>query len=595
MTSVRWNVGVALVAALLAASCSDESPTRGDGAVGDGAVGDGAVTADAMDASVDDGPATDQSSAGAFPDKQSSRYWIHVSETSALIYWQTGDMKTAATSHVEYGPTASHGSKTSPTTASRWAQLHRITGLTPQTPYHFRMVMTPDGQGEVRSPDESFTTKSFPAAVRLPGGLGGPPYILDKDDTLYLLTQDISAGGTAVEVTGKNVVLELDGHSVTFGTSSGGQVFGIHVKGTGQAVVRNGHVIQGTAAGDYSSCVETRWRAAPIEVFGVTTAVQQPNGYPLRLFGSAQDAKIHHNHFRSAVTEIESRHYPGNDLLRIDASGPNISVEDNLLTEGAHRGIAVTGTGGSVEVAHNDIRHHARYVNGYALACSATGGMKVHHNRVTSTGRGVHLTAADIELHDNHLDTKGHMTLDDYPQGTKPFKERMIELHGIKLEGSSVTGAKVYNNYVRITQHIPDADWEYVPPTPLNIASYDRNAMNEIYNNTFVALTYYKETYHGGYGDSGQWASPLYFVSMDKGAADAGKYSVYIHDNELISNDLFVSATAAVNMTVRVEKNSFTLATTPPPTTTHTPFRNIGTALETVIKQGSNVFVGMAP
>ena len=28
--------------------------------------------------------------------------------------------------------------------------------------------------------------------------------------------------------------------------------------------------------------------------------------------------------------------------------------------------------------------------------------------------------------------------------------------------------------------------WNYVAPTPLNLACYDRNGMNEIYNNTFI-------------------------------------------------------------------------------------------------------------
>ena len=138
-------------------------------------------------------------------------------------------------------------------------------------------------------------------SVRFPAASAGPPYTLDKSDTLYLLTQDITAAGTAILVTGSNVTLELDGHRVTFGSTSSAQVFGVHVQG-GKTVVRNGHVVQGDAAGDYSSCVETRWRSAPVEVLGITTEVHRPNGYPLRLFGSAQDASIHHNHLFSTVT-----------------------------------------------------------------------------------------------------------------------------------------------------------------------------------------------------------------------------------------------------------------------------------------------------
>jgi hypothetical protein len=210
-------------------------------------------------------------------------------------------------------------------------------------------------------------------------------------------------------------------------------------------------------------------------------------------------------------------------------------------------------------------------------------------------GRGAHLSGPEIHFHHNHLDIKGHMTLSDMPKGTYPFKERRVELHGIKLEGSSVTGAEIHDNFMRIIQPLPDAEWDYVPATPLNIASYEPNAMNEVYDNTFIALTEYEQTRHGPYGDSGQWAASLYLVGMDKGAAESGKHSVFVHDNEFHSNDLFVAASTEVDMTVRVEENTFTLATTPKPTSTHTPFRGLGAAFEEAIKAGKNAFVGMGP
>jgi hypothetical protein len=104
-----------------------------------------------------------------------------------------------------------------------------------------------------------------------------------------------------------------------------------------------------------------------------------------------------------------------------------------------------------------------------------------------------------------------------------------------------------------------------VPCTPLNLACYDPNAMNEVWNNTIIALTEYKQTRIGGYGTSGQWASAIYFVGMKNGPAEAGKYSAYVHDNKFISNHLFVSSGEPVNMTIRIEKNTFTLAQDPPP------------------------------
>jgi len=140
------------------------------------------------------------------------------------------------------------------------------------------------------------------------------------------------------------------------------------------------------------------------------------------------------------------------------------------------------------------------------------------------------------------------------------------------------------------SEYIIYMKWEYVPATPLNIACYEPNAMNEVYSNTFVALTEYRRTRHGGYGDSGQWASSIYFVGMNKGSSQNGAYSSFIHDNQFISNDLFVSADQLVNMTIRLERNRFSLPAAPLPTKGRMAFRNLGAALENRIGNEANVF-----
>jgi len=84
---------------------------------------------------------------------------------------------------------------------------------------------------------------------------------------------------------------------------------------------------------------------------------------------------------------------------------------------------------------------------------------------------------------------------------------------------------------------------------------------------------------------------------MERGPADEGKYSIYIHDNTFISNDLFASSGSrrGVTNTVRMERNTFKLADDPAPTQGHTPFRNLGGDLEAKVKAGNNKFEGMQP
>jgi len=529
------------------------------------------------------------------------------------------------------------------------------------------VIVDPATRSETKSKLSSFTTRKE-RAIRIPEQVRGPPFVLDEAGSRYLLTRDVIADGTAFMITGANVTLDMDGHTVTFGNNTDEQVRGVWANNEGKAVICNGHIVQGTRSKDHSAAVESRWRAQPTEIFGISTDVHLKSAYPIKFLGAAANVQIHHNHLYSRVTEIESRHYPGNDLLRLDIDGGNINVYDNLLTEGCHVGMRLSGKGSNVEVNHNDIRHHQQYVNGYAFA-AACARLHIHHNKVTSCGRGAHLTNKEIRFHDNYLDIYGHQQLSDMPKGSRPFKHRQVELHGIKFEGRNVRDCKVYNNFVRIVQKLPrDSDgkgtsedkitsgvyvrsdataigpdklvdaaqnwevdrwkdyfvkyapdlppaqiagndattlfaefktvptseytiyikWEYVPATALNVSCYHPSAMNQVYENTFVALTEYSKTRHGGYGDSGQWASTIHFVGMNQGTARQDRYSIFIHDNRFIGNDLFVSSNKRVNMTVRIERNTFIVTAKPPPTEGRKNFRNIGASLGNRIKKGGN-------
>lgn len=599
------------------------------------------------------------------------RQWIYASETSAIIYWQLDDIKNQAHSYIEHGKAEILGERTAVTNEPRWSQFHRLKALDTDTIYYYRMVIVnPVTQRETKSDILTFTARKKTEAIRIPEQVFGPPFILDKAGATYILTQDVIADGTGFLITGTNISLDLDGHTVIFGHNTAEQVRGVWVNNKGKAIICNGRIVQGAKSKAYSTAIESRWRAEPTEIFGISTDVHLKCAYPIKFLGAAKDAHIHHNHLYSRVTEIENRHYPGNDLLRLDIKGGHIYVHDNLLTEGCHIGIRLAGEGPNVEVNYNDIRHHQQYVNGYAVVASCAGSY-IHHNKVTSCGRGVHLTNEGIRFHDNYLDIYGHQQLSDLPKGSRPWKHQRVELHGVKFEGRLVKNCKIYNNFVRIIQRLPhDSDgngspeekiisgvyargraaiiapdrlvditqdweadrwqnyfvkyapnlppvriignnsttlfaafksktpseyiiymkWEYVPATPLNVACYEPNAMNEVYSNTFVALTEYRQTRHRGYGDSGQWASSIHFVGMNRGQSQTGAYSIFIHDNQFISNDLFASADQPVNMTIRIKRNRFTLSATPLPTKGRMAFRKIGTSLENLLGSEENVF-----
>ena len=180
------------------------------------------------------------------------------------------------------------------------------------------------------------------------------------------------------------------------------------------------------------------------------------------------------------------------------------------------------------------------------------------------------------------------------PQGSGKWQEIRVELHGIKFEGDKAKDIKVHDNFMMCTQPQPDKEWDWVAVTPLNLGTNNPNAMNEIYNNKFVAVTTYKQTRHGGYGNTGNWACTVYLVTK-AGAPEEGKYYAYIHDNEFISNDLMIGSGGDANpaLGLRVEKNTFTLGENP--TAKPSVFFRIPDPLKAQILKGDNKFVGIKP
>lgn len=611
------------------------------------------------------------------------RRWTYVSETSAVIYWQLADIAQSAVGRVEYGTTQALGQSTETTRRARWSHLHHLTGLTPGATYHYRMVAV-DTLTRAVSESEilSFTTAVRPDAIRIPGDLDGPPYILDRPGGYYILTEDIKANGTAIRIEADSVTLDLDGRTVTFGDDTSSQVYGVQFVYRGQATLCNGRIAQGARSGLYSCAVRSSDRPHPTEIFGISTDVHLKCAYPLNFLRAANRVRVHHNHFYSRVTDLESRHYPGNAILQMGITGGEIQIHDNLLTEGCHRGIALSGDGTvNVEVYHNDVQHHMQYTNGYALIPCENAVFR--HNRVTSSGRGAHLLRPGIQFHDNYIDTSTHQERDDLPQnvpemdGGNPdqhrFNMHLVEAHGIKFEGSNVRNCRVYNNYVRMVQRLPNDSggrgapedkmdngvyvngsptsagatsltdnamswqrnrwqgyflrysdaaapayilenssstltayldgapgpdytiyqkWQYVPPTPLNIGGGGVDANNEVYDNTFIALTEYEDgsIRHGGYGDTGNWASTIMFVGMNGGASPAGQHNTRIYNNTFISNDLFMNSYEDVTNTIKVENNVFRLEGAPHVINRASRLRAIGAGLENTVNLGGNRF-----
>ena len=341
--------------------------------------------------------------------------WIYVSENSAVIYWQIEDISKEAVSYVEYGDTEACGKKTEATVQPRWSQLHWIKDLEPEKTYHYKMVTVLDGK-ETRSEDKTFTTIIYKDAERLKNGNPEDTFLLDKKKTTYVLTEDIITDSTAFMIMAEGITLDLNGHTVKFSKDADESAFGVHINAPNVKIC-NGFIVQLDKGNNYSGAINSAGAANGVEVFGIKTDVHLPNSYPMRFLNGASKLNIHHNHLYSAVEKLVSRHYPGNDLLRVDIKGDDFVIHDNLFTRGCHRGMAFHGDkpAKKIYIYNNDIKHKMMFVNGYAMQGNMHNA-KIYRNKITSSGRTVHLTAANIEYFENWASTTGGMVLDDMPQ-----------------------------------------------------------------------------------------------------------------------------------------------------------------------------------
>ncbi len=264
-------------------------------------------------------------------DKPFNEVWRYVSETSAVIYWQTDE---PATSYVEYGETDKYGRKTKTSGKSEisgkpfFSHLHRLAGLKTGRPCHYRMVIAaPETKTETRSKDAVITPKKTEGAIAIPGDIKGPPYMLKKPG-YYILTKDLSVTGSAIVISGDNVTLDLDGHSIIYDQTDGtpGKVVHCGLVGAaggvcfakssrpGNVRVLNGIIKQGNGGHGYDHSFGGHGRnpiawvySKEVEIAGIT-AVHNHRDVVHTILGhnACSEGHIHHNVLADLAEEEDS-------------------------------------------------------------------------------------------------------------------------------------------------------------------------------------------------------------------------------------------------------------------------------------------------
>jgi len=331
------------------------------------------------------------------------------------------------------------------------------------------------------------------AAIRIPDDVAGPPYLLDQAGETYILTQDIAALGTAIIIAASGITIDLNSHTITYGTSSGIS-YGITASGynINTIIIKNGVILQGQGNGLASHAIYLPNGGSDHEIYNLNITVQGPDTSNIYT-NWAGPINIHHCTLYDNNIVISNRHSGPGGMIELNRNkGGTTSVHDCKLYNGPWQGIRITQYSntyeGGFKIYNNYISHKSTVANAYAI--SAWGrNSDVYNNTIIAEGRGIHI-GYDGEtkvvkgggywlVHDNYVDVKERPNAEYNPYW----------VHGIKFEdpGSKVLPnciTKIYNNTI-----IARAELGFSEARALDISNEFPDEGVEVYNNNITAIT----------------------------------------------------------------------------------------------------------
>jgi hypothetical protein len=322
--------------------------------------------------------------------------WRHVSENSACVAFETN---LPAKGYVEYGETAQYGKRTAEHERHFYLHVHYLKDLKADATYHYRLVATDERGNRIASEDATFETRTIADAIRVPGDLAGPPYVLDKAGATYVLTKDLTIDGRAFEVKADRVTLDLGGHTVIYNNKemqiapkASSTVerqtahYGVECTGRKETTILNGHIKQGAGNNDalsYSAGFNPimNYAGKDTQVAGVTIEYcgRQMVGIWTEYFSGV--FKLHHNVFIDHGYDVLNRHGAAcRPFLSWAKDDAKLEVHHNLVKRTRQMGL------GGTDVYSNEIYIDSRSTNSFGITGGMYNGRKIHHNRVFGTG-----------------------------------------------------------------------------------------------------------------------------------------------------------------------------------------------------------------
>jgi hypothetical protein len=313
-------------------------------------------------------------------------FWEHTSYTSHVVGFTTN---LPALSVVDYGETVDYGNTTEQSESYYYQHLHYIKGLESGKTYHYRIIVQDYNGVTIISGDHTFTTGQITDdVIRIPDDMeGNAPYTLTKDNAKYVLTQDFTSATLGINIKAHNVILDLDGHTVTYddgppevSVTMGDErsTYGIR-SGLWNKVnitILNGTIKQGRHGGKGHHA---------LFLYHMGDTYNEVAGITIDYYGDdcanwTADGHIHHNVLYDRGSVINDRHAGVRAIAAGEKSGNNVSF--NSLRRFRHCGIRSCGN-----VSNNELYSDSFDTNSFILSpASGSLGTQIYNNKIFGMG-----------------------------------------------------------------------------------------------------------------------------------------------------------------------------------------------------------------
>jgi hypothetical protein len=329
----------------------------------------------------------------------------------------------------------------------------------------------------------------------------------------YVLEQDISSPGTCISVQGDDITLDLNGHTITYGSErrktaafgilgiacwdsmlTNGVANGNPCGGAFDGfTVMNGKIVQGAGVAPFSDAIHLgQGGGNRLQVHDVEFSVSGDSSIPIFTTYSGAGSLIYNNTIHNDVRTIQNRHQLQGMSVKFDNSqalSPGQSVHDNTILGGAQGGIFLVGPGATA--FGNKISQNGRYSNDFSIYLWGSH-QEVYKNDIhVTSGRGIQIGGGAINIggsakggahssaHDNKIEVIELKQNCDYSEANACNACQLGGAYGIQFDDNP-RGDSSFNNVVVARAGECDA-------SALRITDSEVSA-NESHDDSFTAV-----------------------------------------------------------------------------------------------------------